>query len=141
MDMNTVVNLLNNELVQKIVIFIISLVGGVKYLKNRAVQKWAEVAFRAVEEFARVDAEKGNTVKTDDKINLFAQKFREFMKRAGWWVVTDNDVTQAKNIASAVNLIYTKGSEAISSATALAKDKADEPAGGTGGGKADPDPK
>ena len=124
--METILGLLNNELVQKIVIFLITLIGGAKFLKNRAVQKWAEVAFRSVEEFARVDAENGNKIKTDDKINMFCQNFRDFMKRAGWWIVTDADVEQAKKLASAVNLVYSKGQEAITSATALAKNNVED---------------
>ena len=124
--METVLGLLNNELVQKIVVFLITMIGGVNFFKNRAIQKWAEVSFRAVEEFARVDAEKGNKIKTDDKINMFCQSFRDFMKRSGWWIVTDSDVEQAKKIATAVNLIYSKGQEALDSGAALAKDKVED---------------
>ena len=120
--MDSILALLQNPIVEKIIVLLAGVLGLVKYLKNQAVQKWAEVAFRSVEEFARIDAEKGNKTKTDDKINLFCQNFKGFMSRAGWWIVTDKDVEQAKAIATAINLIYTKGQEIATSATKLAKD-------------------
>lgn len=125
--METILGILNHPLTEKIVILLAGVLGLVKYIKNRAIQKWAEVAFRSVEEFCRVDAEKGNKHLTDDKINMYCIKFREFMKRAGWWIVTDKDVEQAKGLASALNLIYTKGQEAVTAATELAKPEPVDP--------------
>lgn len=121
--MDTVLALLQNDLFQKVVVFLITAIGGVKFLKNRAVQKWAEVAFRVVEENARINEDAGKPIATEEKIKNFAVEFRKFMKNAGWWVVLDSDVAQAQSIAKAINIIYTNGQEAIASATALAKDK------------------
>lgn len=76
--------------------------GAFKWLKNRAVEKWAHLAFMAVEELARRDPEE-NTL---DKAALFASRFEGMMKSAGWWMLTEKDVEQAKHIADALNLAY-----------------------------------
>lgn len=83
----------------------LALLGGggcVKWLKNRSVQKYAHLAFMAVEEADRRDPNNQNL----NKAALFAEHFEAFMRRAGWWMLTDDDVKQAQAIADALNLAY-----------------------------------
>lgn len=104
--LDKLISILSNPLMAKIVTIVLGLLGGGKWLKNRAVQRWAELAFSTVEEMARTH--QGN--QKLDKIAAFSEVFQGYMKRAGWSkLVTKDDITQAHAIAKAVNIIAVKG--------------------------------
>ena len=98
--------MMDGVIMGKVLLAGMGVVGLGKYLKNRAVQKWAELAFHTVEEIARADKKKNSL----DKVAEFTKTFRKFMRRAGWWgVVTKGDVDMAKDIAKGDNLLYDHG--------------------------------
>ena len=104
--LDKIMGILNNPLMAKIVTIGLGLLGGGKWLKNRAVQRWAELAFSTVEEMHRTH--QGN--QKLDKVAAFSEVFKGYMKRAGWSkLVTKADVAQAHAIAKAVNVIAVKG--------------------------------
>lgn len=107
--LDKVIALLSNPLTAQIVTVVLGLLGGGKWLKNRSVQRWAELAFHTVEEMAATH--QGN--EKLDKVATFTEVFRGYMKRAGWLVVTQGDVEQAHAIAKSVNTLVKAGSKFI----------------------------
>jgi hypothetical protein len=116
MDLNS---LLNGGLIFKIVVGILGILGIAKYFKNRAIQKWANLAFKIVEEADRINIAEGDKSKILDKISMFSEKFTELMKNAGWLVLTNSDIEQAQNIAKAINVIYENGKALVSTTNGI----------------------
>lgn len=116
--LDRLISILSNPITAQIVTVVLSLLGGGKWLKNRAVQRWAELAFQTVEEMHRTH--KGN--QKLDKIAVFSEVFQGYMKRAGWSkLVTKADVEQAHAIAKAVNTIAVKAEYLIAMKARLSR--------------------
>jgi len=110
--------IMDSAIMGKIVIWGLGLLGIGKYLKNRAVQRYADLAFHTVEEMARTNPE---TTKLD-KVAAFAEVFERYMKRAGWWMLTDADMKQAEAIAKSINVLYSKGKDYVEDKAPAAPD-------------------
>ena len=103
--LDKVIAIMQSPILGKIVIILAGLLGGGKWFKNQAIQKWSQLAFHTVEEIARTNP--GN--EKLDKAAKFAEVFEGYMKRAGWLYITDGDHEQAQAIAKGVNVLYTQG--------------------------------
>ena len=115
--MDKIMAILSNPITGQIVTILLGLLGGGKWLKNRAIQRWAFLAHSTVEEMARTNP--GN--EKLDKVAAFSEVFAGYMKRAGWVVVTNSDIQQAQALAKSVNLAYTNAVEFKNGGTPPAK--------------------
>ncbi len=117
--LDRLISIMNSPVMGWIMTTGVGLLGGGKWLKNRAVQKWAILAFHTVEEIAQTHP--GN--EKLDKVALFAETFERYMKRAGWLgLVTKTDIEQAHAIAKSVNVTYSAAKRAVEGVKDLKED-------------------